>query len=264
MTQTVADFHERHLPLEGVHNFRDYGGYATAGGGRLRSGWLYRSGQHVGATAADLERIAGLNLAAVIDMRSDREREVAPCARPEGFGARVLFVGDREVEAAPHIAAADKVNDPDTAARRMVESYAGMAFRPAFRKVINHYFTALAEADGPVLIHCMAGKDRTGMAVALLHRALGVAREDWLADYLLTNITGNVEARIAAGAVHVREAFGRELDDATVRVLMTVRPEFIDSGLAAIDAQHGGVASYLASCGIDAALLSRLRERLIV
>ncbi|MCK9544022.1 MAG: tyrosine-protein phosphatase [Novosphingobium sp.] len=253
----------RVLTFQGIHNFRDHGGYA-ARGGTLRRGCLYRSAQHANATDDDLAGLDRLGLAAVIDLRSDKERAVSPSRHPAGFAARVLFVPDSVMQAAPHVEAARGVTDPESAAARMVAGYAAMAFTPVFMQGIARYFEALAELDGPTLIHCMAGKDRTGIAVAVLHRALGVAREDWLADYLMTNVTGNIDARIAAGATHVRAAFGRELDDDTVRVLMTVRPEFIDSCFDTMDRHHGGLDGYLAACGVMETTLARVRDRLIV
>ena len=81
----------RVLPLEGVHNFRDYGGYPLAGGGRIKRGVLWRSGQHVDATEADLAALDRLELAHVIDFRGASERSHSPCRRPDGFAAQVHF-----------------------------------------------------------------------------------------------------------------------------------------------------------------------------
>jgi len=108
----MDDLSERLLVLQGIHNFRDYGGYGVAGGGRLRRGMLWRSGQHFEATDADLAAVDTLGLVAVFDLRSDKERASHPCRRPQGFGAAVHFV-DEEAPlkqagaAAPHVAAAD-------------------------------------------------------------------------------------------------------------------------------------------------------------
>ena len=82
---------ERVLPLSGVHNFRDYGGYAVEGGGRLRDGMLWRSAHHEAATDEDLAALDALGLETIIDLRGDDERELHPCRRSENFSARVLF-----------------------------------------------------------------------------------------------------------------------------------------------------------------------------
>ena len=76
---------ERVLPLEGVHNFRDFGGYAVAGGGRVRTGVLWRSGHHASASQDDLDRIGNLSLAAVADLRGNSERRNCPSPWPIRF-----------------------------------------------------------------------------------------------------------------------------------------------------------------------------------
>ena len=261
MAETTV--HERVLPFEGVHNFRDYGGYRVAGGGMLKRAMLFRSAQHRDATARDLAGIGALRLAAVIDLRSDKERAVSPCPRPQGFDARIVFAPDTVMAHAPHVEAARDVDSPDSATVRMCEAYAQIPFRPTFTHGIKGYFEALATAESPTLIHCMAGKDRTGIAVALFHIAMKVHRDDWMADYLLTNVAGNIDERIRAGASHVRQAFGAHLSDDTVRVLMSVRPEFMEAALTAIAARHGGVAGYLADCGVSEATLDAVHRRLL-
>src|SRR5690349_17943849 len=79
----------RHIRFEGIDNFRDFGDYA-AGARRLKAGMLYRSAGHGGATDADLERLAALNLEVVVDLRRANERERAPSRRWPGFAAQVI------------------------------------------------------------------------------------------------------------------------------------------------------------------------------
>lgn len=247
----------------GVHNFRDYGGYGVVQGGALKTGLLYRSAQHLTATDEDLLAIGELGLGGVIDLRSDGERRRSPCPRPEGFGAKVVFVPDTAAGEAPHVEAAKTVQGPEDAREQMLKSYARIPFRPTFTRGIAAYFEALAEIDGPTLIHCMAGKDRTGIAVAVFHIAMGVARHDWMADYLLTNEAGNVEVRIRNGADHIRAAFGKDIAEESIRVLMTVDAAFLDHAIAAMNERHGGVSGYLAACGVTDILVADLRERFI-
>ena len=92
---------ERVLPLAGIHNFRDYGGYAVEGGGRLRSGMLWRSAHHQDATSADLVAVDKLGIETVIDLRGDDERAAHPCRRADGFSARVLFADGNTAGLAP-------------------------------------------------------------------------------------------------------------------------------------------------------------------
>lgn len=252
---------DRVVDLTGVHNFRDYGGYAVAGGGRIRRGLLWRSGQHYGASDEDLRRIESLELAHVFDLRSDRERASHPCRRPHGFGARIHTVPDQTANQAPHVSSARR--DAETTRANMVRSYSGMPYRPLLIAMVRNMIERLAEGDGPSLVNCMAGKDRTGFAVAMVHHALGVHHDDILADYLLTNTAGNPEQRIAAGEEAVRHLIG-EIDPEALRVLMSVESEYLATAWQAMGESHGSVDAYQAEVlGVDGALRERLRAALV-
>lgn len=258
---------DRVLKLEGVHNFRDYGGYAVSGGGRLKRGLLWRSGQHHRATDSDLAAIADLGLVAVFDLRSSQERTNEPCRRPAGFGA-VIYESDDPVHqprTAPHIAVATQSRErtPESTRQGMVRNYARMCFRPELRAMASRMLSELTAGDGPSLVNCMAGKDRTGIAVAMVQLAAGVHRDDVIADYVLTNTAGNVEARIAAG-IETIKAMSGDLDEEILRVLMGVEPEYLESAFASVEAEHGSIEAYLAEMlGADDALRERLRAALV-
>ena len=252
------------LDLKGVHNFRDYGGYALSGGGRLKRGMLWRSGQHHDATDSDLAKIAVLGLTSVFDLRSSAERDVYPCRRPDGFGAAVHFSDDPSApKVAPHIEAAARAEGGAQAVKTMMRhTYRGIAFRRELTAMIGKLARTLIESDGPSLVNCMAGKDRTGMSVAAIHLAVGVHHDDVMADYLLTNTAGNVEARIAAGTVTVSQLY-QGLGQEGLRAIMGVEPEYLDEALKAIDARHGSFDNYLTEhVGIDAATRERLKAAL--
>jgi protein tyrosine/serine phosphatase len=269
---------DRVLALQGVHNFRDYGGYPVAGGGRLRRGLLWRSGQHNGATDSDLERIAALNLASVFDLRSSKERDLHPCRRPEGFAAAV-HIGEDPVRrakaehAAPHVAAARATDGAAPSAPRMRDAastrenmrsiYGAIAFRAELVGMMRRMIAELAEGKGSSLVNCMAGKDRTGMAVVAVHLATGVHRDDIVEDYLLTNTAGDVEARIAAGMATITEVSG-QLDPEVLRVLMGVEPEYVESIFRMMEERHGSTDGYLREMlGVDEAMRERLRAALV-
>lgn len=237
---------KRVLELEGIHNLRDYGGYGTKDGARLKTGVLWRSGQHCDATAADLDRVAALRLATVIDLRGNSERAGFPCLRHPDFSAQVIFVEGETAGAshAPHVEAAREVRTAAEAHAAMVRLYVTMPFRPILVSVLRLYFAALADREGPSLLHCLAGKDRTGLAAGLLHHLLGVHHDDLMADYMLTNIAGNIERRIAAGAEVVRGNFGPEMEDEAVRTLMSVDPAYLDTAFASIRAKHESIEAY--------------------
>lgn len=235
---------ERVLPLAGIHNFRDYGGYAVEGGGRLRDGVLWRSAHHEGASDGDLTTVDALGIETVIDLRGDDERELHPCRRSENFSARVLFAGGITAGLAPHLQAAGGAIDAETARERMIDTYAGMPYRPALVATLRLYLSALAEYEAPSLVHCVAGKDRTGFAVAIVHRLLGVHEDDLIQDYLLTNTVGKIEERIAQGAAHIRARYGAEINDDAIRALMSVNPAYLEAALATVRRDHGDIPTY--------------------
>jgi protein-tyrosine phosphatase len=250
---------QRVLPLEGIHNFRDYGSYASAHGGRVKPGVLWRSAQHAEASDGDLAALDQLGLATVVDLRGDSEREGNPCRRGPGFAAQVFHQEGETAGLAPHLAAARDALDAASAHGALLGYYQHMPHRENLVPILRCYFMALARGGEPSLVHCVAGKDRTGFAVAMMHHILGVHPDDAMADYLLTNQAGRIEARIAAGAEHIRARYGG-IDDATIRVLMGVDEAFLAASMAAIAERHGTVDTYLeAVLGVDAAMQDRLR-----
>lgn len=256
---------ERVLPLSGVHNFRDYGGYAVEGGGRLRSGVLWRSAHHIEATPEDLAAVDALGLETVIDLRGDDERADHVCRRSENFSARVLFAGGQTAGLAPHLQAAGGAVDAESARVRMIDTYAGMPYRAPLVATLRLYVAALAEYDAPSLVHCVAGKDRTGFGVAIVHRLLGVHEDDLMADYLLTNTAGKIEERIAQGASHVRSRYGAEMSEDAIRTIMSVNPAFLDAAFATVRRDHGDVATYAeAVLNLTPGMREAMADKLVV
>jgi protein-tyrosine phosphatase len=251
--------------FEGIHNFRDYGGYA-ARGGRLKQGVLWRSGQHGGATPADLAGVAELGIATVIDLRGDSERQMMPCLRHDAFDGLVLFAPGETAgsELAPHEEAGRGITTADEAKAAMTKLYVNMPFRDVLVRSLTLYFEALATREGPSLLHCLAGKDRTGLAAALLHRLLGVHEDDVMADYLLTNAAGNQQARIAAASGSIRDRYGAQITDEAIVTLMGVDADYLRAATRSIEERHGSTDRYAEQVlGVDAARRETLRERLV-
>lgn len=255
---------DRVLIFQGINNFRDYGGYATADGRRLRRGVLFRSGQHFHATPDDLLIVSDLSLRTVIDLRGNSERAAWPCRRPGSFDAHVVFFDGetKGLQAAPQDKSHRTVVTADDAHAAMLAIYASMPFVPSFQSVLRDYFAALATRDGASLLHCFSGKDRTGLAVAVLHELLGVHSDDVMADYLLTNTVWNAEARIAAGSESIRRSHGQQISDAAIETLMSVAPEYLEAAFGALRERHGSVAAYARDVlAVSDELLSAIRER---
>jgi protein-tyrosine phosphatase len=256
----------RHIRLEGVENFRDYGDYATAAGKRLHAGRLYRSASHARATDADLEVIEALNLAVVVDLRRPGERERDPSRRSAGFKAQVIQ--NDEGEAAGDDPWWNFVRSCDLSEDAfrgyLLNYYREAPFAARHVDLFARYFQALAEAEGPVLIHCAAGKDRTGVLAALTHHVAGVHQDDIVEDYLLTNNPERIAARAPMVAQVIATETGRTPTDAAIRAAIGVEAEYLAEAFRAIDAKHGSADAYLERVlGIDAGLRARLEGRLL-
>ncbi|MCB2072605.1 MAG: tyrosine-protein phosphatase [Novosphingobium sp.] len=253
---------DRILPLTGVNNFRDYGGYTVAGGGHVKRGSLWRSGQHVAASDEDLEAIAAIGIATVIDLRGDSERQANPCRRPEGFSAEVLTCEGETAGLASHIDAGRGVLTEEDARAAMCRLYSEMPYRPNLVTVLRSYFAAIAEREGASLIHCFAGKDRTGFAVAITHHVLGVHYDDAMQDYLLTNAA--TRGRGIPGNAGTDNDKYSLLSEAASNALRGVSPEYLDAAFVAMRDSHGSVDAYLEDVlAVDSAARSRILENFV-
>lgn len=253
--------------FEAIHNFRDCGGYPAANGRRMKRGVLFRSAHFPQATDADLATMQALGLAAIVDLRRPLERETHPSRRWPGFDARVVEHPGRDgMVLPPHLVAFERAGESGPQARAaMTQIYCDMPLDPMFIELMRDYFAVLAEAGGAVLVHCAAGKDRTGVAVALAHHLLGVGEADMLANYLATN--ESVEARYAeAGPMRTflaRE--GRTVSDEAIRTILGVEEPYLRAAFATMDAEYGSRDGYLSDAvGVTpkqrAAVVDRLTE----
>ena len=254
---------DRFIPTSEIHNLRDYGGYGVMGGGRVKTDVLFRSGHHAEAEAADLATISALNLRHVIDLRGDSERERHTCRRPDDFDGEVIFFEGETAGLAPHLEAAQGNVDAASAHQAMVDLYGALPDRAGVNWVLKRYLDALSKGEGASLVHCAAGKDRTGIAVDLLHHILGVHPDDAMEDYLLTNHSPRNEERIAHGMSLMGDKYGG-IDEATVRVLMGVDAEFLEAARNAVRERFGNTDAYLDQVlDVDAAKREALKAALV-
>ena len=145
----------------------------------------------------------------------------------------------------------------------MTGTYRQLPFAPAHIDLFARYFRALGESDRPVLIHCAAGKDRTGMLAALTHHLLGVSRDDLIEDYLLTNVAVDLAGRAPAIAEQLKGFTGRTASHDAVVAFMGVEEAYLDAAITEIEARHGSIDAYLEQAlGVDDELRARIEERL--
>lgn len=267
MTSDSPSSHPRIGPFyvtEGIHNLRDYGGYAVAGGGRVKTGVLFRSGQHMEASDADLDLIHALDIRTVIDLRGNSEREGFPCRRHANFNAQVLAHDGETTNSPPHEGGGGVTEMTAAKAReRMLAVYTRMPVNPAMIDIFTQYFNALDANDGGSLVHCFAGKDRTGIAASLLLHTLGVHHDDIMGEFLLTN-DAPTRAILERQSLPRMEAHYGTIDAQALHNLMGVLPEYYDTYVAKVTQDHGSLDAYLATIlGVDDARKARLRAKLV-
>ncbi len=252
--------------FDSIDNFRDYGDYDTAAGRRLARGRLLRSAHHARATDADLQKLKTMNVAVVVDLRHPREREQQPSRRHPFWSGQVIesdICEDRDAEA-PHVTFLRTTDlSEDSVNAYMTQAYRRIPFEQRHFDLFSRYFRALADARGAVLIHCAAGKDRTGILAALTHHMAGVSRDDLLEDYLLTNSAVDMTAKAPEIARRIEELYGRTATPAAVQAFLGVRPEFLEHAFDEMESRHGSLDGYLEhALGIDGATRERIAARL--
>lgn len=250
------------IELEGVGNLRDFGGYATACGRGLRPGRFFRGGHQSWATDADLEALEALGIAVVVDLRRPDERERQPCRRWPGFAAAVIESDLADIDRGWESLLPGNDPTPEFFDGLMLEWYRRAPFGPRITHLFTRYFEVMAEVDGGVLIHCAAGKDRTGLLAALTHHVAGVARDDLLQDYLLTNDAASQVQMAPRLAKVIERLTGRTPSDEAVRMAMGVRAEYLEIALDAIEQRCGSIDGYLEQAlGVSAERRRKFQER---
>jgi protein-tyrosine phosphatase len=239
---------QRVWPLQGAANFRDLGGYPGQGGRPVRWRRLFRSDHLAGLTEADKSLLAGLGLAKAFDFRGEAERAAVTYELP-GVTQHSLAIEPTVVQRLQDLLSSGQALTPERTAELMTELYRALVNDQAHR--FAEFFEQLLQAEGPVVFHCTAGKDRTGFAAALILLALGVPRALVLEDYLLTN-------RVFR---HPPAAQG-VLPAEVLAVLWRVQPGFLEAALHAVDTDHGGIERYLSQrLGLSPAARQQLAQR---
>jgi protein tyrosine/serine phosphatase len=254
----------RKIAFDAIENFRDFGDYA-AGDRRLKRGLLYRAANQSEATEADLEAMKALGLSVIVDLRRPNERERSPSRRWQDFAATVIENDlGHEDEDPWHTFIKGSDLSAGAFSSYMVDYYRDAPFVDRHVDLYSRYFHALSETDGAVLIHCAAGKDRTGILAALTHHMAGVSDEDIFADFLLTNDPLRFERRGPQFAAVIEEMTGRRPSQEAMHTAMGVEAVYLETAFAAMHERHGTVDAYLEEVlGVDAARREAIHDRLL-
>ena len=259
MTQTVGSLSgasstdpRRRIALPGVLNLRDVGGYPVAGGGSVRWRTLFRSDALHLLDAAGAAAVAGLGLRTVLDLRSAAEVDIAPSP----VGGRVTHL--------PLLADLETLPVPTVPDSPRGELELGTIYRYFVDECGDRIAAAIGELTSddafPALVHCTAGKDRTGWLAAVVLSALGVDREAIETDYLRTTELSQAGIAFMIGRLESKGV----ANGAAVRPMLEARPEYLAEAFAAVEQEYGDMSAYLRDgLGADDTVIAGLRANLL-
>lgn len=247
----------RRLPLEGLNNARDLGGYSAACGRVTRYAQFVRCEVPRAVTQADIDYIIGMGITTSIDFRGDSEVERMPSLlagangidyrRSPTFNAQVAF-GSQKRKNAP----------PMDSFVRWGEKYIEMA--DGCKPWVKETLEMMAKSEGAVIYNCTTGKDRTGMISALLLGLAGVSEDDIIADYCVSEIyLSKIYAELLEEYNERYPTGGAGLADPFFRT----EPVNMAMLLLHLNERYGGIESYVTDCGVTQETVSNIRSRLI-
>jgi protein tyrosine/serine phosphatase len=248
----INDYTDRHYPFEGCFNFRDIGGYRAADGRTVRWGRYYRAGRQDRMTERDLQRMKELGITTQIDLRRPDEVQEQGRGPLETLGAayhNIAVIPEGGTDQLSRL-----VGDTAISGRR----YLGyLDFGPATWIRMFELFTEARHH--PVLVHCTAGKDRTGVTTAFLLAVLGVERALIEADYILTNQDVARQVDFIESTLGLPEGMDRPGMMRIAGVPENAMAEFLDG----LEERWGGPVEYLRSIGVREETLATVRENFL-
>jgi protein-tyrosine phosphatase len=240
---------DRRLAWEGLLNARDLGGYPTAGGQETRWGAVVRSDNLTALTPAGQAALRAYGIRSIVDLRRPEEARdyPNPFAEPGSHGISYVNVPFED----PAVFAFTEEPESLTIVYVMMLDHYGSR--------VADVMTTVADApSGGVLVHCMGGKDRTGLISALLLELAGVDRETVAADYAITQ-----EYLRERDDEYVRTGPGERAERERVVAKYSARAEVMLDVLTHVDDRYGGVERYLLQAGVPGQGIARLRQRLV-
>lgn len=236
--------------FETIFNFRDFGGYQTSDGASVKTDKLFRSAHLNNTNDADKARLAELDIGLIVDLRHAPERERQPTRWPEEHKPRRLTypdpAGSDSGKVAPHEAfMKHDLHKPEDARNYMLGSYKARPHDDGFKTIFGDTLRHMAETGDPILVHCAAGKDRTGTLCAVILGALDVDQETQMRDFMLTMEAVDIDAFLKPAAQMFAQRYGRVIDAESIRPMFGVEEAYLQSSFEAIDDMQGYIRDHL-------------------
>jgi protein-tyrosine phosphatase len=263
--QANPEHPRRFVNVEGSINLRDFGGYTTQQGKTVKEGLLFRCGSMNDIPEHAFDDFAALDISVICDLRSQEEAESSPTPTGGPFACRVhipIWPGS-STQFLETISKQNRGPSTDQFADFMEN-----VTREIARDHVEAYKQLLRElvsTDKGFLLHCSAGKDRTGFGAAIILTLLGVDHETVMHDYLVSNESIELFHRMRDRMVQNLKDQGKnvKIDDEIIEVMSGVRAEYLLGAFEEIDNHYGGMSGYLEEIGISAADEKHLLERLL-
>ena len=248
----IEDYLERHYPFEGCFNFRDIGGYLTQDGKRVKKGLYFRAGRQDRMSDEDLSQLSDLKISTQIDLRRPDEVLEQGKGPLESMGANYINIAVIPEGGSDQLSRL--VGDTAISGRRYL-GYLEFGSTSWLR-----LFGILSDEDNlPVVLHCTAGKDRTGVSTAFLLSVLGVSRDVIEADYLLTNLDTERQADFIEGTVGYPDGYDRKKMIDVAGVPKDAMKDFLDG----VESKWGSVIEYLQKIGVTQDQMDMVRHNFL-
>ena len=248
----IEDYLERHYPFEGCFNFRDIGGYLNQDGKRVKKGLYFRAGRQDRMSDEDLSQLSDLKISTQIDLRRPDEVLEQGKGPLESMGANYINIAVIPEGGSDQLSRL--VGDTAISGRRYL-GYLEFGSTSWLR-----LFGILSDEDNlPVVLHCTAGKDRTGVSTAFLLSVLGVSRDVIEADYLLTNLDTERQADFIEGTVGYPDGYDRKKMIDVAGVPKDAMKDFLDG----VESKWGSVIEYLQKIGVTQDQMDMVRHNFL-
>ena len=253
------------LRLKGAPNFRDLGGYTTSDGRKVKSGRVFRSEGLNQLATEDYAALHELGIQLICDLRSDYERASKPTMWPQHLMPRTLVM---DVNADLRAGKSDLWEmlrtDPTERGVLAMMMHVYKFVPDALGKHLGKFFKAVVDEEQlPLILHCSAGKDRTGVLSAVLLMTLGVPRETAVADYMKTHEYRDAVKLKKKVVELMLPILGTAPPEDVVEIMAGVHPDYLNASFNTIDTQYGSITRYMESAGVTSAQIDKFRSMML-